>query len=93
VENLFFLLNLKLKALDLGIEAVRKRALSEDIVIQFKEGATFDRYELGKRFGTRLTIGSLQLRLHVQAEKWRPDLERLMDTLVTPRQPALAAAK
>jgi transcription-repair coupling factor (superfamily II helicase) len=93
VENLFFLLNLKLKALDLGIEAVRKRPLSEDIVIQFKEGATFDRYELGKRFGPRLTIGSLQLRLHVQAEKWRPDLERLVDTLVTPRQPALAAAR
>ncbi len=93
-ENLFFLLNLKLEALRLGIEAIRKRPLAEDILVQFKEGATFDRYELGKRFGPRLTIGSLQLRLHVQPDKWRQDLARLMEVLGAPkRQPVLVGAR
>jgi transcription-repair coupling factor (superfamily II helicase) len=92
-ENLFFLLNLKLKALRIGVQAIRKRPLQEDVMLQFKEGATFDRYELGKRFGPRLTIGSLQLRFHVQGDKWRPELVRLMDSLVaTNREPALATA-
>lgn len=93
VENLFLLLNLKLKALEVGVEAIRKRPLQEDVLLQFKEGSTFDRFELGKRFGPRLTIGSLQLRFHVQGDKWRADLVRLMDTLVaTRRQPSLAPA-
>jgi transcription-repair coupling factor (superfamily II helicase) len=94
VENLFLLLNLKLKALEVGVEAIRKRPLQEDVVLQFREGSTFDRYELGKRFGPRLTIGSLQLRFHVQGDKWRTDLVRLMDTLVAlnRREPVLAAA-
>jgi len=94
VENLFLLLNLKLKALEVGVEAIRKRPLQEDVVLQFKEGSTFDRYELGKRFGPRLTIGTLQLRFHVQGDKWRADLVRLMDALVAlhRREPALAAA-
>ncbi|MFI5266286.1 MAG: transcription-repair coupling factor [Chloroflexota bacterium] len=93
VENLFFLLNLKLKALRIGVDAIRKRPLQEDVLIQFTEGATFDRYELGKRFGPRLTIGSLQLRFHVQGDKWRPELVRLVDTLLAPtRQPAALAA-
>jgi transcription-repair coupling factor (superfamily II helicase) len=86
VENLFFLLNLKLKALEIGVEAIRKRPLQEDVVLQFKEGAAFDRFELGKRFGPRLAIGSLQLRLHAQGDKWRADLVRLMDTLVATRK-------
>jgi transcription-repair coupling factor (superfamily II helicase) len=95
VENLFFLLNLKLKALELGIEAIRKRPLAEDIVLQFKEGASFDRFELGKRFGPRLKIGSLQLRLHVGGDSWREDLARLMESIrpgARP-QPELAAAR
>jgi transcription-repair coupling factor (superfamily II helicase) len=88
VENLFLLLNLKLKALEAGVEAIRKRPLQEDVLIQFREGATFDRRELGKRFGPRLTIGSLQLRFHVQGSNWRQDLVRLMDAL---RGPARAS--
>jgi hypothetical protein len=75
-----------------GVEAIRKRPLQEDVVLQFKEGATFDRYELGKRFGPRLTIGSLQLRLHVQGDKWRSDVVRLMDTLVATKGHAALAA-
>jgi len=92
-ENMFFLLNLKLKALQIGVEAIRKRPLQEDVLLQFKEGATFNRYDLGKRFGPRLTIGSLQLRFHVQGDKWRPELVRLMDTLLaSSHEPALVAA-
>jgi transcription-repair coupling factor (superfamily II helicase) len=98
VENLFYLLDLKLKALQGNVESIRKRPLQEDVVIQLKEGATFDRFDLGKRFGPKLRLGTLQLRLHVgTADTWRPELQRLIDALrsapasrSTP--PALAAA-
>jgi transcription-repair coupling factor (superfamily II helicase) len=98
VENLFYLLDLKLKALQANVESIRKRPLQEDVVVQLKEGATFDRYELGKRFGPKLRLGTLQLRLHVgPGENWRADVQRLLDALRSapssaPNAPRLAAA-
>ncbi|MBV9120592.1 MAG: transcription-repair coupling factor [Chloroflexi bacterium] len=92
VENLFFLLDLKLKALKTGVESIRKRPLQEDVVVQLREGVTFDRHELGKRFGPKLTLGSLQLRLHVTGDKWRPELQRLMDALAKPAAAGIPAA-
>jgi len=98
VENLFYLLDLKLKALQANVESIRKRPLQEDVVIQLKEGATFDRYDLGKRFGPNLRLGSLQLRLHVTGDDWRPDVQRLLDALrtaptISPARPLVAGAR
>ncbi len=83
VENLFYLLDLKLKALDAGVESIRKRPLQEDVAFTVREGITFDRYTLGKRFGPRLTIGTQQLRLHVTGDSWKDDVARLMDALLS----------
>jgi transcription-repair coupling factor (superfamily II helicase) len=93
VDNLFFLLNLKLKALAAGVEGIKKRPIQDDVLIQLRDGATFDRYDLGKRFGPALKLGTLQLRLHVSQEGWHAELMRLMDVLAggAARQPALAA--
>ncbi|MGH2469542.1 MAG: TRCF domain-containing protein, partial [Chloroflexota bacterium] len=82
--NLFFLLDLKLAALAAGVDVIKKR--QEEIQLILREGASFDRDLLARRFGQGLRLGTRQLHLRVVAtptepEGWRAQLTALLGVL------------
>ncbi len=81
VTNLFFLLDLKLKALDAGVTVIKKR--HEELQLILHDGVTFDRAQLTRRFGQMLRIGTQQLHLRVLGDAWRTKLPELLEALRT----------
>src|SRR6185437_10396954 len=79
VVNLFFLLDLKLKALDAGVTVIKKR--NEEVQLILQDGASFDRAQLSRKFGQMLRIGTQQLHLRVLGDVWRKKLPELLEAL------------
>ena len=82
--NLFFLLDLKLAALSAGVDVIKRR--QDEIQLILREGASFDRAGLARRFGPALRLGTQQLHLRILAsatepEGWRAQLAALLDAL------------
>ncbi|MDE3075510.1 MAG: hypothetical protein KGJ86_08780, partial [Chloroflexota bacterium] len=91
VVNLFFLLDLKLRALEANVQVIKKSLGSRvqgpgsrgpgEVLLVLSEGATFDRAALHRRFGQSLRLGTQQLHLQASGDHWREQLPRLLDAL------------
>ncbi len=90
VENLLYLLNLKLLAGQLGVEAINKE--QEQIVIRFRQGQALDRLKLAapERW---LKVGLSQVRLDLRylTHRWQKAIEEVL-VRVRDQQAAIGGA-
>ncbi len=82
VKNLLALLRLRARAAENGILSL---AFEDDfLVIRFRDERVFDRMRIFKEFGSdvRLTRNVVRWRVGRQEEKWRDELETLLEVLL-----------
>jgi len=81
VENLLYLLRLKLLAARAGVRTIARER--KGIVLKLDEGVSLDRKRLRKRLGGQVRIQEHQVWLPVRGGEsaWREALQRLLEVL------------